>query len=259
MLPPGAMHFATAAAEHRVIDGHPQVRAGRHQQQHDRLRDGQAELVKLPAGPGEEVMSAVMRPCSLQAAARQHAHDRAAVHPARQPGEQAAEGHEPRGGETRAERGQRLQQRSRQVQGRKHRRVPSARGGRSAPPASASRRPDHAPEPIARELRDSEGMSCGTHGLTGLVPSMQRWVRFTRGVQQGDGVAGCREMPLGRPSLRSAGVRELARGRPAVPAPLSYRLLAGVAVIGPCVDGPGSSRRCAVRRAVPRAQPVVVR
>jgi hypothetical protein len=153
-----------------------------------------------------------MRPGSLQAAAQQHAHDRAAVHPARQPGNEAAEGHEPRGGEARAKRGQRLQQRSRQVQGRKHRRVPSARGGRVAPPASASRRPYHAPEPISQELRDSEGMSCGTHGLIGLVLSMQRWVRFTRGLQQGGGVAGCREEPLGRPSLRSAGVRELARG-----------------------------------------------
>ena len=69
MLPAGAVHLATGPAEHRVIDGHAQVRAGRQHHQHDKLRDGQAELIDLPAGPGEEVMCPVMRPHVLQAAA----------------------------------------------------------------------------------------------------------------------------------------------------------------------------------------------
>jgi len=68
MLPPGSVHLAPGPAEHRIIDRYPQVRARRHQQQHDQLRDGQAELVNFPAGPGEEVMRPVMRPGVLQAA-----------------------------------------------------------------------------------------------------------------------------------------------------------------------------------------------
>ena len=113
MLPAGAVHLATGPAEHRVIDGHAQVRAGRQHQQHDQLRDGQAELIDLPAGPGEEVMRPVMRPHVLQAAARQHARHRPPVHPARQPGDQAAEGNEARRREARPQRGQHIQQRGR--------------------------------------------------------------------------------------------------------------------------------------------------
>jgi hypothetical protein len=57
-------------------------------------------------------MRAVMRPQVLQGAARQHAHDGAASHLARQPGNQAAECREPRRGETRPQLVQQAQQRS---------------------------------------------------------------------------------------------------------------------------------------------------
>jgi hypothetical protein len=46
----------------RVIDRDLQVSARRDQHQHRQLRDGQAELVQVPAGPGEEVMRPVMPP-----------------------------------------------------------------------------------------------------------------------------------------------------------------------------------------------------
>ncbi len=88
MLPAGPGHLAAAAAEHRVADGHKQIGA-RLGQQHRQLRDRQAGLIELPAGAGEEVMSPVMRPGMLQAAAHQHAHHGAAAHPAppsRRPG-----------------------------------------------------------------------------------------------------------------------------------------------------------------------------
>ena len=61
MLPPGPVHLAPGPPEHRVIDGHAQVRAGRQHQQRDQLRDRQAELIDLPSGPGEEVMCPIMR------------------------------------------------------------------------------------------------------------------------------------------------------------------------------------------------------
>ena len=85
MLPPGPVHLAPGPAEHRVIDRHPQVRARFGQRQHHQLRDRQAQLVKLPAGPGKEVMRPVMRPGALHGSCQQHAHHRAAAHLARQP------------------------------------------------------------------------------------------------------------------------------------------------------------------------------
>jgi len=112
VLPAGPVHLAPAAAEHRVIDGHAQISAGRHRQQHRQLRDRQAELVKVPAGAGEEVMRPVMRPGMLQAAAQQHAHHGAAAHPPGHPGDQAAERGKARRGEARPQLVQQAQQRS---------------------------------------------------------------------------------------------------------------------------------------------------
>jgi hypothetical protein len=109
MSPPGPVRLAHGPAEHRIVDGHPQVRAGRHQQR-GQVRDGQAELVQFPAGAGEEVMRPVMRPGMLQAAAQQHAHHGTAPHPPGQPGHQAAERDKPRRGETRPQHRQYLQQ-----------------------------------------------------------------------------------------------------------------------------------------------------
>ena len=92
MLPAGAMDLAAAAAEYRIIDRHLQVSAGRQHQQHRQLRDGQAELVKFPAGTGEEIVRPVVRPPVLQGAPQQHAgHGTAADLPG-QPAGQAAEG-----------------------------------------------------------------------------------------------------------------------------------------------------------------------
>jgi len=69
VLPAGPVHPPPAAAEHRVIDGHAQISARLGHQQDRQLRDRQAELVRFPAGPGEEVVRQVMRPGMLQAAA----------------------------------------------------------------------------------------------------------------------------------------------------------------------------------------------
>ena len=94
-----------------VIDGHLQVSARRHHQQHHKLRDRQAELIEFPAGAGEEVVRPVMRPGVLQAAAEQHADDSTAAHLAAQPGGQAAERGKARRGETRPQHHQQAQQR----------------------------------------------------------------------------------------------------------------------------------------------------
>lgn len=82
------------------------------QQHHRQLRDRQAELVKLPAGAGEEVVRPVMRPGVLQGTAQQHANHGPAADLARQPGDQPAERREPRRGETRPQLAQQARQRS---------------------------------------------------------------------------------------------------------------------------------------------------
>jgi hypothetical protein len=102
VLPPGLVDLPPGPAEHGIVSRHAQVRARRHHEHHRQLRNRQAELVKLPAGPGEEVMRPVMRPHVLQAAAQQHPGHGAAAHPPGQPGDQAAEGDKSRPGEARA-------------------------------------------------------------------------------------------------------------------------------------------------------------
>jgi hypothetical protein len=112
MLPPGPVDLAAGPAEHRVIDRHAQPVARPGQQHHRQLRDRQPELVKLPAGAGEEVVRPVMRPGVLQGTAQQHAHHGPAADLARQPGDQPAERREPRRGETRPQPAQQARQRS---------------------------------------------------------------------------------------------------------------------------------------------------
>ncbi len=110
MLPPGAVHLRAGPDAYRVVqrDGH--VRARVDQGIYDQAGNRQAELVELPAGPGEEVVRAVMRPGPLQARAQQHAHHGTAPDLPGQAGDQAAERGERRRGETRAHRHQDTQQ-----------------------------------------------------------------------------------------------------------------------------------------------------
>ncbi len=72
MLPGRPVDLAAGPAEQRVTGRRHHRLPGRHQQHHDHPRHRQAQLVKLPGGPGEEVMRPVMRPAPGQPCAQQH-------------------------------------------------------------------------------------------------------------------------------------------------------------------------------------------
>ena len=112
MLPARPVDLAAGAAEHRVVDRDPQGGARRQEQQDRQRRDGQAQVVGVPAGPGEEAVRPVVRPRPGQARAQQHPGHRPAAGLPGQPRDQAAERSEPRRGEARPQRGQDLQQRT---------------------------------------------------------------------------------------------------------------------------------------------------
>ena len=67
MLPARSPDLASPPPEHRVIDRYHQVRARFHQCQDHQCGGRQAQLVNLPAGPGEEVVRAVVWPHPRQA------------------------------------------------------------------------------------------------------------------------------------------------------------------------------------------------
>jgi hypothetical protein len=112
MLPARPVDLAARPAEHRVVHRHPQFPARRDQQRDGEPGDAQAELVRVPAGPREEVVRPVMRPQPLQGRPQQHPGDGPPARLAGQPGDQAAERGEARRGETRPQRAQDFQQRA---------------------------------------------------------------------------------------------------------------------------------------------------
>jgi site-specific DNA recombinase len=147
MLPGRPVHLAAGPAEHRVTDRHHQRLPGRDQQHHSQPRDRQAQLIEIPAGPGEEVMRPVMRPAPAQARPGQHPAHRPPPHLPGQPRHQPAERHERRPGEHRTQRTQQIQQRNRQIQARKHRRIPSHEAGTGTADASPFTPPDQSQAP----------------------------------------------------------------------------------------------------------------
>ena len=106
MLPARSPDLASPPPEHRVIDRYHQVRARFHQCQDHQCGGRQAQLVNLPAGPGEEVVRAVVWPHPRQAGPEQHANHGAAPHLPGQARDQAAERAISRRGETPAQRRQ---------------------------------------------------------------------------------------------------------------------------------------------------------
>ena len=99
--------------EQGVIDRRGHRFPGRHQQRHRQPRDGQAQVVRVPPGPGEEGMRPVMTPGPGQARPGQHAAHRVLPGLRDEAAGQAAERAERRGSEQRAETGQQRHQRRR--------------------------------------------------------------------------------------------------------------------------------------------------
>jgi hypothetical protein len=114
--------------EQRVVDRHLQSAPGRQQPFGDQAGQGQTELVGAPAGAGEEVVRAVVRPQARQPRAQKHPAHRATSCLHDQACGQGREGLERRRGETRTRHLQQDKQGRKYGRERKHQRH-LAKGG----------------------------------------------------------------------------------------------------------------------------------
>ncbi len=107
-----APHPPPRAAEQRVIDGQADRRARLDEHRDQKVGQPQAQLVGLPARPGEEVVRATVMPHAGPPGGLQHARDGAVADAAGEPDHQHAERLKRRLRETRSQQGQQPGKRS---------------------------------------------------------------------------------------------------------------------------------------------------
>ena len=105
-------HVPAGAAEQSVIDREADRRAGLHEHAHEEVQQRDAELIRLPSRPREEVVRPAMVPVLRQPGSLQHPRDRAITNPADHPDQQHTEGLETRPGETSRQQGQQTSERT---------------------------------------------------------------------------------------------------------------------------------------------------
>jgi hypothetical protein len=121
VVPGGAVQLAAGPAPQGVVHRQHDRRAGRDQGGGDQLQQHQADLVRAPAGAGEEPVGQVVVAAAGQPCADQHPGDGAPVRLGKEPGHQRLEGPQGRRGEAGREHAEQLGERAREAR-RGHRR-----------------------------------------------------------------------------------------------------------------------------------------